>query len=223
MAISSTYERVEFGAVVADLQIAKIFGGPEEGTHGHEKERGKQVAQTHDKHEELAHFGERGQTRRIHAEAGQKGGEGGHAHCGAHALKYVVNALKAVLVVSVVARDQISNEGLFAIAVAVAVVIVRVARLRRLVVETSGLVAFGIHVGDAVVTRKVHGQAHRHYDHDRLQKAQVPAEKHEYGNGVGDCERDGDDGKCRYDYVSYFVLKRNILLKFENKSKNGRK
>lgn len=68
--------------------------------------------------------------------------------------------------------------------------LVRIATQRVVVVE----LVIRVDVGDAVVARKVHGQAHRHDDHDRLEHVELPAHEHEDGYRVGDRERDGHDG-----------------------------
>lgn len=68
--------------------------------------------------------------------------------------------------------------------------LVRIATQRVVVLE----LVVRVDVGHAVVARKVHGQADRHDDHDRLEHVELPAHEHEYGNRVGDGERDGHDG-----------------------------
>ena len=52
------------------------------------------------------------------------------------------------------------------------------------------------------MTGEVDRQAHAHDDHQRLEDAQIPAHEHEYGDGVGDAERDGDYGEDRDEYVA---------------------
>ena len=86
--------------------------------------------------------------------------------------------------------------------VAILLLIILSSRAKRAVRFAMYCLNIGVYVRHAVMARKINRQSHAHYDNDRLQNAQIPAQENKHSDRIRDAKRYRDDGEQRNKNVS---------------------